>query len=299
MRSAAEGAAAAFSRARRGTVRPSASSASRTSRRPTKIVVSASRCQSWRRIRADVEAAADRTGVAWPDRGLYPRRGFLPRRRAAGSTATTSSFAAACGRRWNFSPKRLPRGAERGGTRGLSRVQSGTFRTEDRLTFHQVFLSATRRGALDATQANCSDLSGASAEVDTATMGILPLGEEFRADPAERRRAHVRRRFCPAAFRRGTGTMAGPIASSFGRAFRLHRRTSEGKPAAARAVRPAVQRMAEARRIEAEQSSIARCGTATRSWWRRRPRTAATRAMRRLRSPCRFGRAARRSGAVG
>ncbi len=111
------------------------------------------------------------------------------------------------------------------------------FRTEDRLTFHHVFLSATRRGSAldgDAKQI-ATTLARASAAVDTAAIGDpFLLGEEFRADVAKRRRAHVRRRLRQTAIRRGAGPLARADPVELWSAFRLHRRTSEGKPAAAR-----------------------------------------------------------------
>ena len=58
------------------------------------------------------------------------------------------------------------------------------FRTEHRLTFRHVFLSATRRGsALDGDAKQIADiLARASAPLDTTTIGDpFLLGEEFRA----------------------------------------------------------------------------------------------------------------------
>src|SRR4051812_47933093 len=57
------------------------------------------------------------------------------------------------------------------------------FRTEDRLTFRQIFLSATRRGgALDGDARQIAEtLVSESATVDTATIGDpFLLGEAFR-----------------------------------------------------------------------------------------------------------------------
>src|SRR3984885_1581113 len=60
------------------------------------------------------------------------------------------------------------------------------FKTEDRLTFHQVFLSATRRGAaIDRdSQQVANALALADKAVDTTAIGdAFLLGEEFQAMP--------------------------------------------------------------------------------------------------------------------
>ena len=76
------------------------------------------------------------------------------------------------------------------------------FRTEDRLTFRHVFLSATRRGeALEGDAREiAATLVGATAPVDTAAAWrSLPARRDVSADAAQRCRAHVRRRFREAA----------------------------------------------------------------------------------------------------
>jgi hypothetical protein len=93
------------------------------------------------------------------------------------------------------------------------------FRTEDRLTFHHVFLSATRRGsALDAdTKQIAETLVRASAPVDAATIGDpFLLGEAFR----EMSRSDISRTFGEGFAEQLSavppGRWQGPIASSFG-----------------------------------------------------------------------------------
>ena len=93
------------------------------------------------------------------------------------------------------------------------------FRTEDRLTFHQVFLSVTRRGKVldgDARQI-AETLARAPLEVDTATIGDpFLLGEEFR----EMSQSDVARTFGEGFARQLSavegGRWQGPIPSSFG-----------------------------------------------------------------------------------
>ena len=111
------------------------------------------------------------------------------------------------------------------------------FRTEDRLTFHQIFLSATRRGsALDSdAQQMAETLARASAAVDTAAIGDpFLLGEEFR----EMSRSDVARTFGEGFAEQLSavtpGRWQGPIPSSFGAHFVFVDERANGKPAAAR-----------------------------------------------------------------
>jgi hypothetical protein len=131
------------------------------------------------------------------------------------------------------------------------------FRTEDRLTFRHVFLSATRRGdALDDDARQIADtLVRASAPEDTATLGDpFLLGEEFRAMS----QSDVTRTFGEGFAKRlsamAPGGWQGPIPSGFGVHFVFVDERAKGSLPPLASVREAVQReWLNARRIEAEQ----------------------------------------------
>jgi hypothetical protein len=131
------------------------------------------------------------------------------------------------------------------------------FRTDDRLTFHQVFLSATRRGSAlegDAQQI-AETLVRASASVDTATIGDpFLLGEAFR----EMSRSDVARTFGEGFAEQLTGVASGrwqgPIPSSFGAHFVFVDERVKGSLPPLDTVRDAVRReWINVRQIEAEQ----------------------------------------------
>ena len=131
------------------------------------------------------------------------------------------------------------------------------FRTDDRLTFHQIFLSATRRGSAlegDAKQI-AETLVRASASVDTATIGDpFLLGEEFR----EMSRSDVARTFGEGFAEQLTavasGRWQGPIPSSFGAHFVFVDERVKGSLPPLDTVREVVRReWQNARQIEAEQ----------------------------------------------
>jgi hypothetical protein len=131
------------------------------------------------------------------------------------------------------------------------------FRTEDRLTFHHVFLSATRRGsALDGDAKQIAEtLVRRSAPVDTAMIGDpFLLGEEFR----EMSQSDVARTFGEGFAKQLSavepGLWQGPIPSSFGAHFVFVDERAKGSLPPLDTVREAVQReWLNARRIEAEQ----------------------------------------------
>jgi hypothetical protein len=131
------------------------------------------------------------------------------------------------------------------------------FRTEDRLTFHQIFLSATRRGsALDEDAGQIADtLVRTSAPEDTATLGDpFLLGEEFR----EMSQSDIARTFGEGFAKQLSamepGRWQGPIPSSFGVHFVFVDARAKGSLPPLDTVREAVQReWLNARRIEAEQ----------------------------------------------
>jgi hypothetical protein len=131
------------------------------------------------------------------------------------------------------------------------------FRTEDRLTFRHVFLSATRRGsALDGDAREIAKtLTGTSAPVDPAAIGDpFLLGDEFR----EMSQGDVTRMFSEGFARQLSavepGRWQGPIPSSFGAHFVFVDQRAKGSLPPLDAVREAVQReWLNARRIEAEE----------------------------------------------
>lgn len=131
------------------------------------------------------------------------------------------------------------------------------FRTEDRLTFHHVFLSATRRGsALDGDAERIADtIAGTSGTLDPATIGDpFLLGEEFR----DISQSDVARTFGEDFAKQLSvvepGGWQGPIPSSFGMHFVTVDQRAKGALPPLDAVREAVQReWLNARRIEAEQ----------------------------------------------
>jgi PPIC-type PPIASE domain len=131
------------------------------------------------------------------------------------------------------------------------------FWTEDRVTFHQVFLSATRRGSAlrDDAKRLAAILDHASAAVDTTAIGDpFLLGEEFR----QMLQSDVSHTFGEAFAKQLSavepGLWRGPISSSFGAHFIfVDERTKGGLPPL-NTIRGAVQReWLNAHRIEAEQ----------------------------------------------
>jgi len=131
------------------------------------------------------------------------------------------------------------------------------FRTEDRLTFHHVFLSATRRGrALDGDAEQIADtLVRTGAPVDTATIGDpFLLGEAFRAMA----QGDVARTFGEGFAKQLSavepGRWQGPIRSSFGVHFVFVDERAKASVPPLDTVREVVQReWLNARRIETEQ----------------------------------------------
>jgi hypothetical protein len=130
------------------------------------------------------------------------------------------------------------------------------FRTDDRLTFRQVFLSAARRGSaleVDAKQI-AEMLVRTSAPVNTATIGDpFLLGEEFR----EMSQSDVARTFGEGfAEQLSTvppGRWHGPIPSSFGAHFVFVDERVKGSLPPLAAVRDAVRReWQNAHQMEAE-----------------------------------------------
>ena len=131
------------------------------------------------------------------------------------------------------------------------------FRTEDRLTFQHVFLSASRRGEAlegDAKQI-AATLVHANAPVDAATIGDpFLLGETFRQMPQSDVARMFGERFAKRLSAAEPGRWQGPIPSSFGAHFIFVEERTKGSLPPLDSVREAVQReWLNARRVEAEE----------------------------------------------
>jgi parvulin-like peptidyl-prolyl isomerase len=132
------------------------------------------------------------------------------------------------------------------------------FRTEDRLTFHQIFLSATRRGsALESDAKQMAEtLVRASAPVEMSTIGdAFLLGDVFR----EMSRSDVARTFGEEFAKQlsavAAGRWQGPISSSFGAHFVIVDERVKGILPPLDTIREAVRReWLNARQVEAEQT---------------------------------------------
>jgi hypothetical protein len=134
---------------------------------------------------------------------------------------------------------------------------SERFRTEDHLTFHQVFLSGTRRPGTINSDSNqlANVLARADAAVDAAALGDpFLLGEEFHAVSQNDAASIFGDGFAKRIFVMEQGRWQGPIASSFGQHFVYISERIPGSLPPLDAVRPAVFReWSNARRLEAEQ----------------------------------------------
>jgi PPIC-type PPIASE domain len=134
---------------------------------------------------------------------------------------------------------------------------SERFRTEDHLTFHQVFLSATRRAGTINSDSNqlANVLAGADPAVDAAELGDpFLLGEEFHAASQNDVAGIFGDGFAKRIFVMEQGRWQGPISSSFGQHFIYISERIPGSVPPLDAVRPAVLReWSNARRLEAEQ----------------------------------------------
>jgi len=135
------------------------------------------------------------------------------------------------------------------------------FRAEDQITFHQVFLSATRRAnALESdSEQVASVLARADAAVNTTALGDpFLLGEEFRGVSPGKLTSIFGEDFSKRIAAMETGRWQGPISSGFGQHFVFVSERISGGPPSLDAVRPAVRReWANARRLEAERKLYA------------------------------------------
>jgi PPIC-type PPIASE domain len=131
------------------------------------------------------------------------------------------------------------------------------FRTEDQVTFHQVFLSATRRATTMASDSKqiASVLARADPAVDTAALGdAFLLGGEFRRLTPSAVTGVFGEDFSKLIMPMETGRWQGPISSSFGQHFVNIGERISGILPPLDAVRETVRReWSNARRLEAER----------------------------------------------
>ena len=135
------------------------------------------------------------------------------------------------------------------------------FKTEDHVTFRQVFLSATRRaGTIDSDAKQLADvLARENAAVDTRALGDpFLLGEEFKAVSQKEVAGVFGDGFAKRLSVIEPGHWQGPIPSSFGQHFVYVSERMPGSVPSLDAVRDAVRReWSNARRLEAEQKLYA------------------------------------------
>jgi PPIC-type PPIASE domain len=138
---------------------------------------------------------------------------------------------------------------------------SERFRTEDRFTFHQIFLSATRRaGTIDEDSKRLAEvLAHADAAVDATALGdAFLLGEEFQAVSQSEVAGIFGDGFAKRVSAMEQGRWQGPVPSSFGEHFVYIGERTPGSLPPLDAVREAVRReWSNARRLEAEQKLYA------------------------------------------
>jgi hypothetical protein len=135
------------------------------------------------------------------------------------------------------------------------------FRAEDQLTFHQVFLSATRRAnTIDSDSKQiASILARADGAVDATVLGDpFLLGEEFRNVSPSKVTSIFGESFAKQISVMEKGRWQGPISSGFGQHFVFISERVSGNVPPLDAVRPVVHReWANARRLEVEQKLYA------------------------------------------
>jgi hypothetical protein len=135
------------------------------------------------------------------------------------------------------------------------------FKAEDQLTFHQVFLSATRRAnTIDSDSKQIAGiLARADGAVDATVLGDpFLLGEEFRNVSPSKVTSIFGESFAKQISVMEKGRWRGPISSGFGQHFVFISEWVSGNLPPLDAVRPVVHReWANARRLEAEQKLYA------------------------------------------
>jgi len=131
------------------------------------------------------------------------------------------------------------------------------FKTQDRVSFRQVFLSLNRRArTIDADSKQVADaLTRADASLDTAALGDpFLLGDEFKAVSQDDMVGMFGDSFAKRISAIAPGRWQGPIASSFGQHFVYISERIPGRVPPLDAVRDAVRReWSNERRLEAEQ----------------------------------------------
>ncbi|WP_249167248.1 peptidyl-prolyl cis-trans isomerase [Bradyrhizobium sp. JYMT SZCCT0428] len=135
------------------------------------------------------------------------------------------------------------------------------FRTEDQITFHQVFLSATRRAnTIESDSRQIKNvLARADSNMPTAALGDpFLLGEEFRRVSPSKLSSIFGESFAKQISGMAQGKWQGPISSGFGQHFVFISEQNSGNLPPLDDVRTAVRREWEnARRREAEQKLYA------------------------------------------
>jgi hypothetical protein len=131
------------------------------------------------------------------------------------------------------------------------------FRTEDRLTFRQLFLNPSRRtGTIDRDLEQVrAALSSADAALDATGLGDpFLLGEEFHTVSLRDTAGTFGESFARQVFAAEQGRWQGPIASTYGLHFIFINERTRGSESSLDTVRPAVIReWANSRRLEAER----------------------------------------------
>ena len=134
------------------------------------------------------------------------------------------------------------------------------FRTSDRITFRQIFLSAKRGNTIENdSQEIVKVLTGADATADVATLGDpFLLGDDFKDLPQNEVASMFSEDFSKRIAVLNNGRWHGPIPSSFGQHFLFISERIPGSVPPLDNVRQAVRREWEnARRVEAEQKLYA------------------------------------------
>jgi hypothetical protein len=130
------------------------------------------------------------------------------------------------------------------------------FRSEDRLTFRHVFLSASRRTDLeDDAERLAAELASENAETDVAALGDpFLLGEAFRAMPLSDIARLFGERFAEGLAAVEPGRWQGPVSSGYGLHFVVvSERLPGGLPPLAAVLQAVRQEWLNERRIEAQQ----------------------------------------------
>ena len=135
------------------------------------------------------------------------------------------------------------------------------FRTEEQVTFHQVFLSASRRtNSIESDSRQIATiLARADEDVDATMLGDpFLLGEEFRDISPSKATSLFGESFAKQLSAVKQGKWQGPLSSDFGRHFVFISERISGKLPSLDDVRPAVRReWANARRLEAGEKLYA------------------------------------------